>query len=224
MGLSLIHTSTVKNFNYLDHRLNLKAEKSARQHAIQLLSYFTHPADLVVKSIAYPAFRVANPFITVGINLMNGKWTRAALSTVSIPHKLAIACIAIVNFQGQQGIRLLWSLSGANMASNVIRGAKQRNAFFAKRSIDTLFSEMNNISRERLHLTPKKVYNLALPEAYQIHLSPDAPEEDVNPKMEEILELYQDNAPLRSHFKGPAVLGLNIINWCLNRTFTNGGW
>lgn len=158
----LIHKLTVRNFSPCDHLLNLWAhgKKDGAQRAIQLLSYFTHPTDILIQAVAYPAFRLINPFITMGINCANGDWDWVAASVFTIPVKEIVAVAAILNFEGKQGIRLIHSLLGLNTLSNVENGKKQTNAFFLKRVVAAHNVEAERENRKKQSLTPKKVYQI----------------------------------------------------------------
>lgn len=149
MPIDLIHKNTVKHFTPCSYELNRYAhgKNPGWQHLIQLGSAFTRPTDIAIQSALYPIFRAVNPFITVGINFANKKKGFAVASMALLPFKLAGACIAVLNFEGRQVIRLAWSLSG-NWIVNGIKGERQTNAFIWKRIFDIKCAEIVSNKRQ----------------------------------------------------------------------------
>lgn len=170
---------TVANLRLLDYGLNLLSDtqiKSARchwgKHVIQLLSYFSHPVDLGVQMIAYPLLRLANPFVTVGVNLRNDKWGQAIGNTLLIPAKLLWAIPKIGGYESGRAVKLAVSIVGLNTMINVLNGCYQtRNFFKARIEWEQRLRIRNHINQKKWHIGERKICRLVglhQPVNYQI--------------------------------------------------------
>lgn len=213
----LIHTQTVKQFSPLNRLLNEYARKKADkwQNLIQLGSLFTNPIDKATQAAIYPIFRLINPFITIGINLKNKDLKKAYWSTVLLPVKEVIAMIAIFNFEGRQGIRLAWSLVGANTLINVAKGKKQRDSFFWRRLFVVRLAEENSNHREKFNLTDKRVYLLSLSRPSQ-----NLPLEEIGAK--EAFNKYHENSYIRPYFSALRILTVAVCVPWIERKWGKG--
>ena len=187
---------TVRNFSPCDYGLNRLADSMKKgQRAMQLFSYFTHPVDLLIQAAILPPLLLANPFVTVGINLAKKQWTRAVSNAFFIPLKLALSIPSIGFYEAKMAIKFIWSISGANTCVNVFKGEKQKNAFFLKQAYEDQFNELVNTTfRGALGLNHKKIIHITkvhIPKNYQKkekNLSAQTPEIQLTGKISWIKE------------------------------------
>lgn len=169
---------TVANLQLLDYGLNklsdgLKPDNKKGKRAIQLLSYFSHPIDLGVQAIAYPLLRLANPFVTVGVNIKNGDLDKAIGNTLLIPGKLILAIPKAASYEIYQAIRLGLSIIGFNTLSNVLRGSEQTREFFVTRmQQEERLGLENYLNKKRWNIGERKICYLVQhkPEKFEYYL------------------------------------------------------
>lgn len=192
---SLLHINgTIKHLKFLDYALNKYSHKKWGQkqgslgpHFIQLLSYFTHPIDVGVQALAYPALQAANPFVTLGVNIANKSLWKLPVNTLLIPVKLGLAVPKIFIFEAAKIVQLGWSILGFNTFNNVlIRGKRrkinlfglkfellsQTEKFFWNRRLEEIAMERINGRREDFKLTPRKIKHLQKYMPQEIHDRP----------------------------------------------------
>lgn len=163
MKLKLIDaTHTVGNFRPCDLGLNLLADKAGNKGArgLQTLSLITHPTDLAMQALLFTVLCPTNPFITVGINLLNKNWGRAAISLPTAPFKVVISSARIPFYVAFKAVQMVWAVT-VNPYVNVIRGSKQTETFFTK------YNHRNSLAqsdyREQFRWTKKKTLSIPIP-------------------------------------------------------------
>jgi len=163
---------TVENFRPLDYWLNRRADSSGCYRGYQLLSYLTHPVDLLIQAALFPALHAFKPFYTAWVNYRSNHTGKACINAVFIPVKLAYAVPKVFGYELGKVVQMGWSLLGLNMVVNVAKGKRQTHAFFLKRIFATHLNNLlvNQFETYDLPFTPKKVQNvcaLFLPKDYK---------------------------------------------------------
>lgn len=177
MDLKLIDVkNTAGNFRPCDLGLNLLAYKARNfrflSHGMLFFSAFTHPTDCALQAVVFTVLCPINPFITVGVNLLNKKWKRASFCLLTAPAKIVLSSSRVPFYVAFKVVQMAWGMT-VNPYVNVFRGIKkneertqkepiQTEAFFHKYNHRQLMAESEY--RNRFDWTAKKAISLPIPE------------------------------------------------------------